>query len=270
MPDIEWNSKFWPADVKRGDPDLPYYGAQWGDPKNEPHLAKILETFVTPFVNSDATILEIGPGGGRWTEFLLPARLLYCVDISDEMFGLLGQRFPNAKNMVFVKNSGTDFPGIEEDSIDFAFTFGTFVHLDKPIIRDYLENLRPLLKSTGTAVVQYSDKRKPLAAKNPCFSENTPADMSEMVDELGYKIMGSDEETLPHSSVIQIQRSPSNPCLDADVSARRRARSGAQLELADYIRRVRRFYFQILDIMKLISAGINKLKSDALKSWRDQ
>ncbi len=105
--------------------------------------------------------------------------------------------------MEFIKNNGADFPGIAERSIDYLFSFGTFVHLDAPIIETYLANMKKILKPGANAVIQYSDKTKIMAQLNESFSENTPEKMRTMVLNAGYTIREEDLTTMWHSSVIR-------------------------------------------------------------------
>lgn len=97
------------------------YGLQWGDPESVPGLRNIRDHWVAPYVSSDQTAVEIGPGGGRWTRYLLGFQRLYVVDFYDELLAELRKNF-NEPNMVFVKNAGADLPGIPQSSVDYVFT----------------------------------------------------------------------------------------------------------------------------------------------------
>jgi SAM-dependent methyltransferase len=178
------------------------YGLEWGDPEARGSLRFIRDRYVFPYVDPGGVAVEIGPGGGRWTRYLLGFGKLYVVDYHPELLQELKKNFDRT-NMVFVHNRGTDFPGIAEASIDFVFSFGCFVHLDAPLIEQYLNNIRRILKPAGNAVIQYSDKNKILAQTNPAFSENNPDRMRKMVLESGLRVVEEDLTTLPHSSVIR-------------------------------------------------------------------
>ena len=178
------------------------YGLQWGDPETSAPLRAIRERFVTPFLDPTHTALEIGPGGGRWTRYLLGFARLYVVDYHDELLRELRKNFAEP-NMVFVKNNGTDFPGVADHSVDYVFTFGTFVHLDADLIDAYLVNMRRVLKPDANVVIQYSDKTKPTAQQNGGFSENDPERMCAMVTRAGYTVVEEDRDTLPHSGVVR-------------------------------------------------------------------
>ena len=89
--------------------------------------------------------------------------------------------------------------------MDYVFSFGTFVHLDPPIIEGYLNNLRPLLTPGATIVLQYADKEKEMAAQNEGFAMTTRAIMTDMVKTAGYVVVEEDNSSLPHSNVIRFQ-----------------------------------------------------------------
>ncbi len=178
------------------------YGLQWGDPETVEPLAFIKKRWVLPYVRPDHNAVEIGPGGGRWTRYLLGFGKLYVVDYYKELLEELRKNF-NQPEIVFVHNTGTDFPGIPEGEIDFVFSFGTFVHLDAPLIEAYLHNMRAILKEGGTAVIHYSDKTKVMAQENKSFSENTPDRMRAMVAHAGFQVVQEDLTTMWHSSLVR-------------------------------------------------------------------
>jgi SAM-dependent methyltransferase len=185
------------------------YGLEWGDPEVAAPLRFIRDRYLIPFVHPDHTALEIGPGGGRWTRYLVGFRELYVVDYHAEILAEL-RRTLSLDNMKFVKNNGADFPGIRLRSVDFVFSFGCFVHLDEDIIAAYLESIRRVLKPTGNAVIHYSDQSKVMAQINKTFSQNCPEKMRAMVRGAGFNIIEEDLTTMWHSSVIQfgLQSSP--------------------------------------------------------------
>jgi SAM-dependent methyltransferase len=107
------------------------YGLQWGDPDHYPPLVPIRDHWVLPHVRPDRTALEIGPGGGRWTRYLLPFKQLYVVDYHAELLAELRKNFVHP-NIIEILNNGTDFPGVPPRSVDFVFSFGCFVHFCDP------------------------------------------------------------------------------------------------------------------------------------------
>ncbi len=176
------------------------YGLEWGDPETVEPLRFVRDNYLLPYICPDQVAVEIGPGGGRWTRYLKGFSKLYVVDYYEELLKQLRRNF-GQPHIVCIKNSGSDFPGIAPKSVDFLFSFGTFVHLDLHLIEGYLKNMRPILKPDAKVVIQYADKNK-IMAKSPDFSDNTPEKMRRMVTDAGYKILAEDLTTMWHSSII--------------------------------------------------------------------
>src|SRR4030095_1717574 len=178
------------------------YGLEWGDPEVVEPLQFIRDRFVLPYVKAEHSAVEIGPGGGRWSRYLVGFKKLYVIDYHLELLEELRKNF-NKSNMEFIKNNGTDFPGIRERSIDYFFSFVVFVHLEVDLIEAYLMNMQSILKPGANAVLQYADKTKIMAQNNKTFSDNTPEKMRAMVLNAGYKILEEDLTTMWHSSIIR-------------------------------------------------------------------
>jgi len=186
-----------------------FYGLEWGDPNKIDPLRYIKDHFLLPYFDSSSKIIEIGPGGGRWTRYMLKASKVFAVDFYQPVLNELAKNY-NLPNIKFIKNNGSDFPNIKENSIDLIFSFGTFVHLDIEIIQEYLNNIKPLLKSSSNVIIQYSDKTKPLGYErivnsrdNRGFSDNDPEKMRKLIQAHGYKIYEEDTKTMWHSSIIR-------------------------------------------------------------------
>jgi hypothetical protein len=178
------------------------YGLHWGDPESYAPLLPIRDRWLLPYVRPDIIALEIGPGGGRWTRYLLPARRLYVVDHYPELLAELRLNFPQPQ-IVEILNNGTDFPGVPSHSVDLVFSFGVFVHLDADIIRGYLHNMHRVIRPAAQLVIHYSDKDKPLALQNEGFSDNDPRRMRAMVKEAGYRILEEDTTSLDSSAIMR-------------------------------------------------------------------
>jgi len=178
------------------------YGLEWGDPERDAPLIYVKNHFLIPYVTPRTTVLEIGPGGGRWTRYLLAARMVYAVDYHQELLDELELNF-RADNLISIKNNGTDLPGVPAESIDFVFSFGVFVHLDVHLIDAYLRSFKSVLKAGGNIVLQYADKTKPMAKLNNGFAENAPEQMRKLILSHGYRIEEEDTGTMWHSSIVR-------------------------------------------------------------------
>jgi ubiquinone/menaquinone biosynthesis C-methylase UbiE len=179
-----------------------FYGLQWGDPEvTGPHMY-MRDHYVLPYVKSDHVGLEIGPGGGRWTQYLLGFRQLYVVDYHAELLRELQRRFHTA-NMQFILNHGTDFPGVLEHSVDYVISVACFVHLELHLIAAYLKNIARILKPGGNVFLTYSDKTKVGAQMNHTFTDNTPERMKKMVVHAGFHVLEEDPTVLWNSGIIR-------------------------------------------------------------------
>ena len=160
-------------------------------------------------------MLEIGPGGGRWTRYLLGARRLYLIDYHQELLDELARSFRGSK-LTMIRNNGSDFPGVPAGCVDFLFSFGCFVHLDLDIIESYLDNIAAVLKPDGIAVLHYSDKTKPNAQQNSSFSDNDPARMRTRITSRGFTIYEEDTASISHSAIVRFGFSRRDPALHAN------------------------------------------------------
>lgn len=181
------------------------YGMRWGDPEVVPPLAWVRDHFLLPHVHPEHTAVEIGPGGGRWTVYLLPFRRLYLVDYLPEVLGEVRRRFCRHPHVQFILNQGMDFPGIPKGSVDYIFSFGTFVHLELPTIQAYLAHMAGVLAPGGQAVLQYADQTKVMARRNPGFARTTPGEVRAAVEAAGFEVLEEDLTSLWHSAVIRFR-----------------------------------------------------------------
>lgn len=223
MPSLDWNRR-WGPDLRQQlrKQRLRYYGEQWGDPAAPRwrrllgslvgkarfrKLPQVVAEYIEPYVRPDAVCLEIGPGGGRWTQFLLAARELVLVDLNAEFFDYLRERFPEAVGrMRFYQTRGYELAGVADASVDFAFSFGTFVHIEPEGIDAYLGELRRVLRPGAIAVLQYADKTKPRGRDNPDFSDMDPARMEALAAKHGLRLRAHDTALLLHSSIAVLER----------------------------------------------------------------
>jgi SAM-dependent methyltransferase len=191
--------------VRNPAPSRQLYGLEWGDPDTVPPLVFVRDRYLLPYVKRSHVAVEVGPGGGRWTRYMLGFRTLYLVDYHSELLEELKKNFHEA-NLRFIKNNGSDFPGVETGSVNYAFSFGCFVHLDAPIIEAYLKSMYRILMPGGNIVIQYSDKSKIMAQLKSGFSDNTPERMRRMVLSSGFTVLEEDLTTMWHSSIIRFTR----------------------------------------------------------------
>jgi SAM-dependent methyltransferase len=103
------------------------------------------------------TIVEIGPGAGRWTEALQAiAERLIVVDLSDLCIQLCRQRFAGATNMEFHVNDGRSLAAIDSAGVDGVWSFDVFVHVAPPEIEAYVAEIARVMRPGAHAVIHHA------------------------------------------------------------------------------------------------------------------
>ena len=105
-----------------------------------------------------ATILEIAPGFGRWTEFLLPhCHELIGVDVAPKCQEVCAERFADHPEARFFTNDGHSLPMVGDAAVDFAFSFDSLVHVEAETLAGYLAELERVLKPDGVGFIHHSN-----------------------------------------------------------------------------------------------------------------
>jgi len=104
------------------------------------------------------TILEIAPGFGRWTHYLKDyCNELCAVDKSSECVEACRKRFAPEPHVRCYLNDGRSLSMIPDGSVDFVFSFDSFVHPDREIVEAYLRELGTKLKTGGKGFIHHSN-----------------------------------------------------------------------------------------------------------------
>jgi len=187
----------------RKNPIDQFYGDQWGSVEDRDDLIAVRRKFLDPFVTLDKVCMEIGSGGGRWTQYLLPCRQLICVELNPEMFDYIRKRFGDPKHVSYITTHGDDLPSVPNAYVDFIFSFGTFVHLEMERIARYVESMSLVAKTGADVILQISNRHKEHSlAEKPSFSNNSPEFMATTFSEHGLSVVDVDNEVLLHSTII--------------------------------------------------------------------
>jgi SAM-dependent methyltransferase len=110
----------------------------------------VCKASIDPFIDKSKVALEIGCGGGVFTEYLLGRfKHLFGIDVikKPELFALF-------KDFTYIEQSdrATSCEGIETDSIDFCFSYNVFCHLSNEMLTEYLKSVYRVLKHGGDFV----------------------------------------------------------------------------------------------------------------------
>jgi len=110
---------------------------------------------ISTFLQGD--VLEIAPGHGRITEYLIKDSLtLDIVDLNKNCIDFCKQKFGNKIQNYYI-NKGKDLWDINSNSKDFVFSWDSFVHMSKSVIQSYLYEINRVLKPGGRAWIHHSN-----------------------------------------------------------------------------------------------------------------
>lgn len=102
-------------------------------------------------------ILEIAPGHGRITQFLsILTSDLIVVDLNENCISETKKRLGNHVSKYYV-NDGKSLPFIEDNSIDLVFSFDSFVHMHRNVVRNYVSEIKRVLKPYGYGYIHHSN-----------------------------------------------------------------------------------------------------------------
>ena len=183
MPDLEWNLKVWdkaypwPADGDEWSQQAEFCGVPYAKWKEE-----LAETFLIANIKPSSAVLEIGPGHGRWSGQIparIPSGMLYLVDLSPSCIEYCRKKFAAHPNVQYFVNDGRKLVAIGDSSIDFVWSFDTFVHIEESEIRSYARELARVMKPQSMGVIHH--------AGNPTLAQR----QSGMRSEVGTRKFGA-------------------------------------------------------------------------------
>lgn len=154
MPSLEENKAAWNKgyDWSRGGVE---WSGGWGGPDAQ-WYGTILPR-IQRHLPAD-TILEIGPGFGRWSHFLRAnCRRLILVDLSERCIQACRERFRGDDGVEAHLNEGTSLSCVADGSVDFVFSFDSLVHAEQDVIDAYAAQFPRKMKLDAAGFVHHSN-----------------------------------------------------------------------------------------------------------------
>ncbi len=157
MPDLDWNRETWDGNYgwTGGGEE---WSQGWGGSEAQwfgsiyPRLHRTLPT---------GCVLEIAPGFGRWTKFLLPLCTNYIgVDLSVTCVSACRDVFARAPHARFLQNDGLSLAEIADGSVDVVFSFDSLVHAELDVLSQYIPQIMQKLTATGIAFLHHSNSKR--------------------------------------------------------------------------------------------------------------
>ena len=155
MPSIDANKLLWD-----GEYDWGMGGEEWSEVwgSSETQWFGCILPRIHPFFPGDR-ILEIAPGFGRWTRFLLQATNVeyFGIDLSEQCITRCRELFSKAGKAKFFQNDGLSLDAIQDGSCDFVFSFDSLVHAEIDVLRAYIPQIIRKLRAEGVAFIHHSN-----------------------------------------------------------------------------------------------------------------
>lgn len=154
MPALEWNHSYWGKDYgwsEGGDE----WSVTWGGSEAQwfgslyPRLHRMLPA---------RRILEIAPGRGRWTQYLIPMSSAFIgVDLAESCVVECSKRFANVAHAGFIQNDGVSLAAVPDGSFEFIFSFDSLVHAELDVMQQYIPQIVAKLAPGGKAFLHHSN-----------------------------------------------------------------------------------------------------------------
>ena len=183
---------------------------------------RVFKRAILPFLKSDSTVMELGPGNGAWSRAILrhiPNGKLITVDYQDVTQWI----DPEDHEGRLICNQVTDnsFSCIDDGSIDFFWSMGVLCHNNRTNIGEILKNALPKLKPNAYACHQYANWDKldrygwrrggvpaefrDLGDDEIWWPRNSQDEMVSLSAKAGWKIIKPDMGLLRRDSIIQLR-----------------------------------------------------------------
>ena len=129
-------------------------GEEWTDSKT--WKSALLENTIHKYFLPQKSILEIGPGAGRWSGVLAElAQSLTLVDITEVSINRCKEKLKNYSSCKYYVSKGNDLSFLENNSIDYIWSFDVFVHIAPTDTESYMKELSRVLRQNGIGIIHH-------------------------------------------------------------------------------------------------------------------
>jgi ubiquinone/menaquinone biosynthesis C-methylase UbiE len=137
-----WNTHDWSA-----------RGEEWTP--NSAWKEAVVGQFLDPHIPRGGTVLEIGPGGGRWTEILGRRSSWVCLlDVAEGPLHVCRERFGRTSTVSCILGDGRTVP-LASGSVDGIWSYDVFVHVNPTDAASYFCEFGRVLRPGAHAVIHH-------------------------------------------------------------------------------------------------------------------
>ncbi|RAV99382.1 class I SAM-dependent methyltransferase [Pseudochryseolinea flava] len=129
-------------------------GKEWSD---SPAWEKsIKDDILLANFSAGKCILEIGPGGAKWSTTLASiSKELILVDISESALNYCKNKLTQYPHCRFHRTQGNNLSFLKDSSVDYIWAFDVFVHIAPADIDGYLSEFNRVLTTNGLAIIHH-------------------------------------------------------------------------------------------------------------------
>jgi ubiquinone/menaquinone biosynthesis C-methylase UbiE len=165
-------------------------GEEWTP--SEEWKASVIRSILEKYVRTGSSVLEIGPGGGRWTGQLIERSINFlAVDISEPCVVLCQEKFSAFTQARFIVGSGCDLLGVPDDSVDALWSFDVFVHINREEVERYADEFRRVMRAGAIGIIHHGSVGGTLGGWR---SNLTHEAMLNLLKQRGFEIVNSFKE----------------------------------------------------------------------------
>jgi ubiquinone/menaquinone biosynthesis C-methylase UbiE len=155
MPTLEenrfWDNYDWPKDGDEWTNQAAFCGVAYAVWKQD-----IVDAFIVPSIAENSTVLEVAMGHGRWTPFLVRrAQRHIGIDFSPSCVNFCRRHFAHATNVGFHNTDGRTLSLIPSGSVQFVWSFDSFVHIEPDIMESYMAEFARVLSPGGRCSIHH-------------------------------------------------------------------------------------------------------------------
>ena len=192
--DQHWDLYEWPKDGDEWADQAEFSGVPYPTWKQD-----LVDCFLLSNIPANADVLEIGVGHGRWTPYLSqPGRRYTGIDTSRSCVEYCRKRFADLPQTRFHKNDGSHLMRIRSGTVDFVWSFDTFVHIDEVVTATYLGEIARVLSPTGRACIHHPGAPDQLQRKLGWRSALTAVGFRRLAHAAGLTVVSQTDSWGPH------------------------------------------------------------------------
>jgi len=206
---FEAQKEFWEKHLKDSflkDTTLKEYGYSWGEPENNNDILGnylSIKNELLELINTNSTVLELGTLGGKWTQYLLDANKIICVDINSFFIEVIQKRFKHYNNKFqFYISKGNELSGIPTHSINLIFCIDTLVRVEKESIFAYIKEFSRVLKPNGQAIIHLPNSDI-ASCQQRDFTDISTHDIQQEFEKY-FSLVVLDSTTITHGTLVKI------------------------------------------------------------------